>query len=329
MTSPAKFFSFETTRSLRRAPAHAALRDIAAALLLVLGAALPAVAQGGPSSQASRGSQADGVPLLALDPEGHNRWIVELLRYSYQNQLILFSHDKTIRFWSLDTSEPLRVLRPPIDRGDAGRLCAGAISPDETLLAIGGYSALRDARDCRIMLLSLPEGQLIRTLAGHTGPIRALAFSPDGSLLASAGDDAVIRLHNPKTGKLLLNLVGHADRVYALCTRWPGIRTAHDYSAARGTTRGGSGQPADSRCSYSRGTRAASSQPIGARTESCWPPAPGTAASACGMPTAACGAFGRTSTITSRALRFRPIHSGCCTAGAVGTRRSMVRAFWT
>jgi WD40 repeat protein len=43
-----------------------------------------------------------------------------------------------------------------------------------------------------------------------------VAFSPDGSLLASAGDDGTVRLWDPRTGRQQASLTGHTGHVCAV-----------------------------------------------------------------------------------------------------------------
>ena len=50
-------------------------------------------------------------------------------------------------------------------------------------------------------------------LHGHTGPVKSFAFSPDGSLLASAGNDKTILLWSVEERRALATLRGHGELV--------------------------------------------------------------------------------------------------------------------
>src|SRR2546425_867661 len=72
-----------------------------------------------------------------------------------------------------------------------------------TLLFVGGFA------------VTAQQPQLIVQL-GHSGRINAAAFSPNGRLIVSGGDDPVAIVWEASTGKVLRRLVGHTNPVTAV-----------------------------------------------------------------------------------------------------------------
>jgi WD40 repeat protein len=58
-------------------------------------------------------------------------------------------------------------------------------------------------------------GRAVRVLEGHTGEVNGVSFSPDGAILATAGDDNTTRLWKVETGEQLAALRGTAEGWFA------------------------------------------------------------------------------------------------------------------
>ena len=70
--------------------------------------------------------EAKDKPTIVFEMGAHIESITAGLFTADARQLITVSTDKTIRFWSLETGEQLRVLRPPFGPGKEGELYAAA-----------------------------------------------------------------------------------------------------------------------------------------------------------------------------------------------------------
>ena len=81
-------------------------------------------------------------------------------------------------------------------------------SPDGKELAV--------ASDMGIWLYDARSGAEVALLLGHEGQVKAITYSPDGKMLASAGIDKTIRLWNPKTSEHLATLTGHSGVVRSI-----------------------------------------------------------------------------------------------------------------
>src|SRR5204862_215956 len=69
-------------------------------------------------------------------------------------------------------------------------------------------------------------GVALQTLEGHSDLLRAVAFSPDGSQVASGSANGIVRLWDPATRPALHTLEGHLDSVWAVAFSPDGSRLA-------------------------------------------------------------------------------------------------------
>ncbi|HKG13304.1 MAG TPA: WD40 repeat domain-containing protein, partial [Pyrinomonadaceae bacterium] len=67
-----------------------------------------------------------------------------------------------------------------------------------------------------VRVVDVKSGRAVARLEAHPGVVRALAFSDDGSLLASGSDDGVARVWDAEKGGLLRAFEGHAGAVGAV-----------------------------------------------------------------------------------------------------------------
>ena len=110
--------------------------------------------------------------------------------------------DGTVTLWNVATGEETATLS-----GHEDGVLSVAFSSDGTTLASAG------SWDGTVRLWNVATGEKIATLEGH---VDLVAFSPDGTTLASGSDDGTVTLWNVATGEETATLSGHEDGVLSV-----------------------------------------------------------------------------------------------------------------
>jgi RNA polymerase sigma factor (sigma-70 family) len=127
--------------------------------------------------------------------------------------------DQKIRIWEHATGKELYQLRhdSPIH--------ALAFSPDSrSLAAAGGQQLGEKSGDTAVRLWELATGQERGRLGGDHHLVLALAFTPDGKMLALGSSDGSVRLWDPLAGKELGRYQGHRGVVKSVAFSGDGRR---------------------------------------------------------------------------------------------------------
>jgi WD40 repeat protein len=122
--------------------------------------------------------------------EGHARDLVAAVMDPAGEVVISASIDGELRWWRIGTGEPVATWRA----GD-GAVMTMALDPNGDRLATGGDGHVIRIADARTRTH-------LTDLEGHQDIVTALAFSPDGRLLASGGGDGdgTVRIWDLATG---------------------------------------------------------------------------------------------------------------------------------
>jgi len=155
---------------------------------------------------------------------GHSWWVWAAEFSPDDRRIVTASQDGKAIVWQRDEQRDKNGAYQPLTEfaKHSGPIYAAQFSPDGSTIATAGY-------DRRVLLWNPDEVQPVdiarrlddktdppapfRELAQHEGPVRTLAFSPEGGQLISGGQDNVLRVWDLNTNREQAVLRGHASHV--------------------------------------------------------------------------------------------------------------------
>ncbi len=136
-------------------------------------------------------------------PFGHGRAI-----FSPDGRLVLATGDQMAALLDAESGDEVARMANPVPAGKRYEFLTdvlGAFSPDGSVVATASGPTVR--------LWSVPDGDLLSTLRGHTDFVTGIVFSSDGRLLVSASWDRTARVWEVPSGTLSTVLRGQNGRL--------------------------------------------------------------------------------------------------------------------
>lgn len=156
-------------------------------------------------------------PILRIDDEMHSAISRRLSVDKAGKFIVTCSEDKTARLWDAVTGTYLKTFRVPADFYNDGKLYSCAISPDGSIVALGGWTGYAWDKKQSIYIINVQTGEIIQRLTGLPEIINEIEFSPDGRFMAaSLGSKSGIYVYTVATMQLYKKLVEYTDRVYSV-----------------------------------------------------------------------------------------------------------------
>ncbi len=146
----------------------------------------------------------------------HGGWSGLTVAFSPDGTRLASRWRQEIKLWNVETRGLAGTWKVPTDVHWSGAGQSVAFSPDGSRLAAG-------FQDGTVRLWDVASQTEVVTLEGHTHWVISVSYSPDGSLLASAGgrEDPTVRLWDAATQAEVATLRGHDREVRSVSFSWP------------------------------------------------------------------------------------------------------------
>jgi eukaryotic-like serine/threonine-protein kinase len=150
---------------------------------------------------------------LTLTLNGHTNAIHCVTFSADGSNIATASADGTVRVWNANTGEQTLILK----------------GYDNVVFSPSGKqltSTSAEDNDFSVTLWDLATGLEVFKMNGHQDYVYAVAFSTDGTRIASAADDKTVRIWDAATGKENLILKGHTETIWCVAFSPDGRRIA-------------------------------------------------------------------------------------------------------